>query len=610
MERAFISFSFFNPFFKWKQSLYTFLLRRFLGPLLTDESKNELYNCIELSFQEGRFLLQNIFLEPSFLTNLFNDKGSDILVEKAFLRKLSINLSIRSSENYDDSVNSSTDKNYGVGTVSTMRKILQLRNKSGTMSLFASIEIEGVEIHFSPLESKHNTNDKVNTTPQTKHNLDDSDNKTGTNGYFASIMDSVMASLRLGVTITDAHFRFIERRCSSSPRSWIGISLSSISYRDMIHPSTLHNQNDMMEFKMGEVLRKVIEISGFSIQTSSHDFATSKSTILNTDGVSTIQIRAFVDNNHEVDDVKDQALDDKNTNVYHDINVSLKERITVSLDLNRIQILQTIFESFEESFKETQQSKIDAQGEEADTILSSNESFNFGHCDTHTKYAADGIMQQYAEARHSARTREVRGGMLLPTSFGEQKDEGLYDDDSSSQEVFDIFFDCNETSFSQYLSFMQSKPVDNETNDPSIVESFRTKISLNLLEGGLRIYFADCDETLHDESAYVNSLHYEEYILILFGGLNVNASFSESKTAFSLDLSHFEIEDAAFNCCKTGKKYINHIDIGHILQFPEVSKTLSPLTKYLKNVLLNPFHNVDKFYIMNLPYIPHHRIII
>ena len=60
---------------QWKQRLYAFLLRRVLGPYLSAGSLQQLHESIEVSFQEGKFILKDVDLNAAYLTEILSKRG-------------------------------------------------------------------------------------------------------------------------------------------------------------------------------------------------------------------------------------------------------------------------------------------------------------------------------------------------------------------------------------------------------------------------------------------------------------------------------------------------------------------------------------------------------
>ena len=55
---------------QWKERLYAFLIRRFVGPWLDEEASQQLYQSIDVSLQDGIFVLRDVSLATQKLTAL------------------------------------------------------------------------------------------------------------------------------------------------------------------------------------------------------------------------------------------------------------------------------------------------------------------------------------------------------------------------------------------------------------------------------------------------------------------------------------------------------------------------------------------------------------
>ena len=333
---------------QWKQSLYAFLLRRFLGPLLTNESKEQLSSCIELSFHEGRFLLHNISLEPTYLTSLIKNTTGNFWIEKSFVQKLTIHLSIQSLHNGPNDTSDKADESRS-STLSTMRRIMQLRRRGESMSLFASIEMDGLEIVVSPLgpQTNNGNNETIDPASRREENAETKKDTSSGSGYLSSLVDSALASLRLCVTINDANVRLLEKLSEfRKRRSWIDVTIASISYRDLTPAPSSKNQYENNQFDekrqtgiKTEVLQKVIQISGLSIVSSlSSRNPIPKPILAFSDGTTTIHFHAYAD-----------EIKRTNVTLYNEIIISCNQRMTINLEDKKIQLLQSISQSFQES---------------------------------------------------------------------------------------------------------------------------------------------------------------------------------------------------------------------------------------------------------------------
>lgn len=578
---------------QWKQTLYAFILRRVLGPILSEESKRTLYDSIELSFEEGRFVLQDLDLDPSYVSEKLIDYG--IVVEKAFVKKLCINLSIFGSSDTNGSESISNEQSTGYSKLSTMKKIFRLRNlPHNSMALYAEIEFDGVEVYISTSFSEkfHDnqpTSKNSDDDEYSNHHIDEESATNGsTTGYFSSLVDSALASLRLSISFANICLRLLEPDKSNSSnnmdhmtadtnfvdRSWLGLSIDSILYRDLTSVST-----EPKSCKKEKLFNKIVELSGVCLQLKSfgtHNDKVLTSTILKTEGIHRIQLQAFKENNFtncaiqtNKNDVDEQMSDVTFTN---DVEISLSERINFEIDLQTIQCIQLLIQSITE--RNNMASDISKDHSENFENLSSYEGDKKSEINlskpTDSTIPADYtsanlIMKDYTEARHLARTKEevLKGGILVPSS-----------NDSNDEDDLDMFFDCNEASFSQYLSYMKSSQsiTTGTTGGPNISDQadvFHTTIHVHVEEICMTLFFDKCNSEFTENRTLTPSpqrQYQSDFISIMIINLGMTTSRSKSKEYTTIQLGGFEINDQFYRF-ETNQ----YLDSGYLIYFSEVS---------------------------------------
>jgi hypothetical protein len=85
---------------QWKQRLYAFLIRRILGPLLDETAAQQLHDSVDVSIQEGKFVLKGISLDADILTERFlSNQFPGLFIRTATIDRLEINLSLRENNN-------------------------------------------------------------------------------------------------------------------------------------------------------------------------------------------------------------------------------------------------------------------------------------------------------------------------------------------------------------------------------------------------------------------------------------------------------------------------------------------------------------------------------
>jgi len=147
------------------------------------------------------------------------------------------------------------------------------------------------------------------------------------------------------------------------------------------------------------------------------------------------------------------------------------------------------------------------------------------------KETYDQIMKQFTEARHLARTRELRGGLLVPA----QNEK----DDLS----FDTFFDANDHSVSHYYDITDCSKEDGqaEQRGEDLIENVKeSEFALALSEFTVKINLVD------DSTRCFRSIMRQDdvldCILISVGDIRLVDCRSGGNSRLNFSVSHFEIE--------------------------------------------------------------------
>jgi len=143
------------------------------------------------------------------------------------------------------------------------------------------------------------------------------------------------------------------------------------------------------------------------------------------------------------------------------IEISLGEQLLIELDSSSLTHIIDIVNAITKPLGDDYGDFVDAYEddmenktlEESSTVCKQGGSDNPDQhllTDEFSRETYDAIMKQYTEARHLARTQELRGGLLIPSFNGENGDTHNDTDDIS----FDAFFDANDHSLSYYNSML------------------------------------------------------------------------------------------------------------------------------------------------------------
>jgi hypothetical protein len=175
--------------------------------------------------------------------------------------------------------------------------------------------------------------------------------------------------------------------------------------------------------------------------------------------------------------------------------------------------------------------------------------------DEFTRAAYNEVMKQYTEARHFARTRELRGGLLIP-SFDE-------DDGAAGEISFDAFFDANDHSVSYYESWIGETRNDSTgSNRRQHVQTMNTKIDFGLAEFTLTIHFGDSSQPVTNQGL-------SQFVLISMGDLQVIVFGSDGESMkINCSISHFDIESQMLDPSSSVKSMVNE----SILRFVDHSE--------------------------------------
>ena len=571
---------------KWTQRLYAFLLRRVVGPYLSAPSLKKLHETIDFSVQEGKYTLNDVELNATYLTQLLSKRGdsrvSTATIRRARIRKLQINLTLKEEQSEE-----------GANTSSVAWRAMQLgRTATATSSvagviLVAYVEIEGIDIELGP--------ERTFTPPSPEA---PSTNETSTAvSMISSYVDAAMSSLRLSLQIKDLRIKLCSARRDLSPTQWVELHLASAKYHDVddrgsvgqqqsSYRTALHKAIDFagITFQTGEQTHAIIQHDDASGDTEAKDPTTRKSIIAKTEGSGQVSLRAIeyfssasAMSSSEADS---EAEECEIPRIQQDLEVTLNQRLNFSLDHTSLQSIMEVANSFLEeaggleSVPSHSQQVVDASPLEKKT----SEDADLVEEDMQTM---TGIMRQYAEARQLAERNEVRGGVLIPsTAFM----NGAANDDDSM--TFDAFFDANDHSFSMYQSRLEQSIMMSNAAEDGDADFVHTKVKFHLQQCGIKIVFLHPKEDLSGQTEHKRTSHRtsDEYLLLTLEDINITSSLSQKVSDISVSVVHLGIEDSVreglTDTTRRGAALTR--DIGHVLRFVEVSLYLLRLSCCLR----------------------------
>jgi hypothetical protein len=512
---------------QWKQRLYAFLLRRVLGPLLDAESLTKLYQTIDISLHEGRFALTDVALNTEYLANLcLTDKFPTFRIRKARIRRLTIHLTLQ-----DHALDE------GEETSSLAWRAMQLGFASATegsppaVSLLAVVEIDGLVLELEP--------NPFVAEPAPVPTAD-AEAPVSSKSIISSYVDAALSSLRLTMKMSNLQVRICSGRTTGSdhdltPTSneqWVEYRIKSVSYHDVEVTASGDEASDYET-----VMQKAVDINRLTILVGEtalleedgqeREKATATTaTIALLEGSSRVCLRAI---EYKTPSRWETSKSDYRR-LQHDVEINLDQRLNLSVDESSLLQIQKIVQSFRDVSRSP--SPPDGEHRPSPEVIRQDSSVDQEDLST-----IDGIMKQYQEARLYAERKEIRGGILVPSTAEE---DGRYGDEVT----FDAFFDANEKSFYRYSTVLRDSvlQVDTEKADHDFIH---TKIRFHLKGGGVKVSFrASLDGSASSTIEATPSRQPDDYMLLTFSDLNLSSSLSLRESDFDFSVANLDIEDS------------------------------------------------------------------
>lgn len=548
------------------QRLYAFLLRRLLGPYLDYRSKEILHKSIEVSFEEGKFSLQDVELSSNYLNSLELDI---FRVCKARIGKINIILSLEDIrtgvddlddnelDDNEDNKNDTGNCNYdnqdddegdeiecNNSNSSSLWKIFKL----GTLAvmgqpscLVAKVEISDVYIEVEsrpPCNVKNQKKPKKTPTGTAEQSQSETDQSVS---MLSSYVEAALASLRLSLKVTNIHTRIV----GFSSR-FVELRVSSISYRDAGGPIIPNKDQPENVSSYETLLNKVIQFSRITIvagETKEGLQTPLASPVASMDGMGEVCLRA----------VEYTEIDKPEKQLQHDIQIKIHHELKLSFDETSLSRIQEVARGFTEG-RETEEEEVNDKLQSEEEREGKEEEFDLA--DIHTM---DGMMKKYQQARYLAECNEVRGGVLIPTNAYETNDNKEATPNADDSISFDIFFDANDKSFNHYKSILKESTCSYDEASSSF---FHTKLKLHAIGGGLKVHFRKGNNIVADPAPN------DEYIFLTFNDLNATSSISTLVSHHNIHISHLEIDDSYVDNVLTDKGFLTkRTKIGRVLRF-------------------------------------------
>ena len=478
---------------QWRERLYAFLIRRFVGPWLDEESSRQLYQLIDVSIQDGVFVLRDVSLATQKLTSVLKQP---LGIRKATIEKLEIHLNLQ--EHQEGETGSSPES-----SLAWRAWRLGSAHVHGAVSVVVKILVEGIIIEVEP------TNEVTQQTPALDVPKVGASTSTG---MFSSYMEAVLASLRLSVDIHGLEVKCFAPRKDRGPEDWLSCRIQSFSYHDLNQTASAASSEDR---PYETIMQKAVDVHRVSIFVGSQkEGETSSSTMVALlDGSSRLRLRVV----EYFSRVEGEANTERPTQIQHDVDVSLGQKMSFLFDERNAQGIVRIVHQYQASLAQSITKTPNNEQHETPEVVQSpslRDTEDRRHAEEDVETLND-IMRQYQEARRLAEQNQMRGGMLVP------------DEDDSNNMTYDVFFDANDQSIYRYSTVM-SHCVDG-SSEQGQMDFVSVKGRIFLSAGSFKLAFGTTKM---------------EYLLATFSDLSANASVSAKTTVVSMNVGFLEIEES------------------------------------------------------------------
>ncbi|KAL7473556.1 hypothetical protein ACHAXS_013999 [Conticribra weissflogii] len=556
---------------------------------------------LDPDYLTGLIPLENSSTDSLEGEDLGTELSMNVAVQSATIRRLAIHLSICDIDSKSSGASTARRATsiflrsiFGSGENSETGCDDENGNGVGVngMALIAHVELEGLDVTISPgtkmyhrIYSKKNNNSTTSSSSlETKNtNAVSTNNESAQNiiepvaptRFFSSLVESAMKSLRLSINISDAKIRVsssdnfeVDAMKSKSKICWVGLHLESVRYFDLIDDEyrkkhegedlrkNLVSKNNVGRCTEKVVISKAVDWEGLTIQTGPGDEDRMIS-ILKSERGGGIRFRVI----EKLSGFVDQKVPTSMISVRKDVNISFGKGLAAHMDMKSLMILHEIANELQggvepalfvaginddsDSYEDALFIDNDGTNKIDSLDCSSGQQSAQGLnllTDEFSKETYDRIMKQYTETRHLARTRELRGGLLVP-SFGDC--DGA--DESAGGEIsFDAFFDANDHSVSYYCdSFLEENGIVCDGTKNAAVKGCleQTKMELDLVDFVFTLYFNETSVAENDALGEKQS----ECMQLFIGGFQVIYFASEGESKLNCSVTRFGIDCEIFD---------------------------------------------------------------
>lgn len=549
---------------QWKQRLYAFLLRRGLGPFLDAEATKQLHDLIDVSLNDGTFVLKDVCLNSAHLTEILATHQSPVAVRKAIIRKLEIRLTLRENAT---TANNAAPQQQQQQQSSLAWRAMQLGSASTAfpaVSLIAEILVDGVELELIPADPS--TTQRVFAKRQAEQTqTDTATDQASAKSVLGSYIDAALASLKLSLQLSNVTIKLSGATTTATTNttnteyqeSWVALKLSSVIYKDV----DLQSNDDAATSKL--LVSKSLDISELSILTGGERMDPSGITtgphsqrVAMAQGTGRIYYRLLENTTRK------NFRDEGTTSLQQDIEVGLNHQLNFSVDKESIFFIMQVLDSFSNTTAAPDSNDsmpaISSSLQESPLLSSvqQHQTSEYEADDREDLKTITGIMKQYREAYHLAENNQLRGGILVPSHAYLDDVDALEEDDAMT---FDVFFDANEQSFYNSASVLRESIAIQRDPDDNDGGGMQLHLKLHLLSGCIKINFPQDSGTGWGP---------QEYALMTMDDLNVSYSSSASRSDVNLNVAHFEVEDAQLEPPTADESDMaGTIDIGSLFSF-------------------------------------------
>ena len=507
----------------WKQRLYAFLLRRVLGPLLDASSAQKLHDSIDISLQDGKFVLKNISLDATYLTNQLSSSCPGLRVRSGSIDRLEINLALR--ENYynnDGSLRAQSSLAWRAMKLGSMNESLP------AVSLIAESKIDGIFIEVETIDFKLRKSPKTPLSADETLSLEEKtcEEENVSKNVIGSYLEAALATLQLNLQLTNVHVKFCHQNGSNGRKVWVGVKLSSFSYSDLDLDFTRNVEASMQTIvanktvEFSEIVVEAGEASNVQVPIPNH------SIIALAEGSGKVFLR-IVDC-----DPSRSCRNEDHDYKQRDVEVRLNHRLNFSFDNHSFSIVQEVlcgYNTIKEANTDSDEMSIFRK-----SSIMNNPHFESTDLDREDLKALTGIMRQYREAYHMAEQKRLTGGILVPSNA--YLDKAMCAEEMEDETTFDMFFDANDYNTTSTLMESTRLGSDNK-NDGDHSDHIHTELRINLLNSSFKINFRQPDKNRQFSRA-------EEYVLATLDDLSFSLLSTHRTTEIDLRITHFQIEDA------------------------------------------------------------------